>query len=236
MSCRRVCRELLWLARFGELGRDSEPHLEHLSTCRACRDEVGFDRVMVEQLRAALSERVASVAPSPGAWDAILARARDPEPRLGGWRAWSSSIVGRLRLTALAASGLALILALNTQIVPMAVPTTTDGNSFTEAIRLGGSELRAASSRPASRPALVAVATVTDAVGAFTSMTPMPPVAPDTQDDGLGSEEPAPDPVRVVFLPADTYPTDWADGADEPQEKEEATDPMPAASEPGEPS
>ena len=64
MSCRRTCRELLWLTRFGEFGPSSAPHLEHLSGCRSCRDEVGFDRAMVQQLRLALAVRVTSDTPS----------------------------------------------------------------------------------------------------------------------------------------------------------------------------
>jgi RNA polymerase sigma-70 factor (ECF subfamily) len=81
MKCRRICRELLWLARFGEFGPSSQPHLDHLANCRGCRDEVGFDRAMVEQLRIALAERIADAAPSPSAFDRIWARAQTPEPR-----------------------------------------------------------------------------------------------------------------------------------------------------------
>lgn len=235
MSCKRVCRELLWLTRFGEIGPDSGPHLEHLSTCRSCRDEVGFDREMVERLRAALAERVADAAPSPGAWEAILERARAPEPQLVGWRAWSSALVGRLRLTALAASSLALILALNSQLVPMTVPAATDGGTFTETIRLGRGELRAATGRVVTRPALTPVPSVTDAVGAFTVLTPLRGSAAEEEPDP--AEEPAADGLRVEFLPADTYPVAWADEADETQPQEgPPTAPAPLASEPGEPS
>ena len=78
MSCRRICRELLWLARFGEFGPSSAPHLDHLAGCSACRDEVGFDRALVQQLRLALAERIASDEPSPSAWDVILERAPRP--------------------------------------------------------------------------------------------------------------------------------------------------------------
>lgn len=133
MSCRRICRELLWLARFGELGPSSAPHLEHLSSCRACRDEVGFDRAMVEQLRRALAARIEHASPSPTAWDAILARARTPEPpparRL--WE-WSAALVSRLRVaTAVAGTGLALVLALNMEIVP-AVTEPSDAGTVGE--------------------------------------------------------------------------------------------------------
>jgi hypothetical protein len=232
MSCRRVCRELLWLARFGELGPDSQPHLDHLTNCRGCRDEVGFDRAMVEQLRAALAERIAHAAPSPRAWETILERARAPEPRSMGWRAWSSALVGRLRLTALAASGLALVLALNTQVVPMTVPAATDaGPPTSESITLARVVPRGGSSDDRSET-VTAEASVTDAVGAFTTTTPLPPSAVDPEDGaGAPNEESSVTEVRVVFL--DTYATEWAD---EPDEAAEDRAPVPLASEPGEPS
>jgi hypothetical protein len=191
---------------------------------------------MVAQLRAALADRVADAAPSPGAWEAILERTRAPEPQLVGWRAWSSAVVGRLRLTALAASSLALILALNSQVIPLSVPSTTDGSTFTETIRLGRGELRAASGRVPNVPALAPVASVADAVGALTVMTPLPPAADEGNDEGGMTEEHDAGGVRIVFLPADTYPAEWADAADEAQEEGAAADPMPLASEPGEPS
>lgn len=129
MKCRRICRELLWLSRFGELGPSSQPHLDHLAGCRGCRDEVGFDRAMVEQLRIALAARIENAAPSSAAWERILVRAQAPEPapavRL--WQ-WSTAVVGRLRFaTAMAGTGLALLLALNTQVVGL--PGTTDSST-----------------------------------------------------------------------------------------------------------
>jgi anti-sigma factor RsiW len=127
MSCRRICRELLWSVRFGELDVSSEPHLEHLAGCGACRDEVGFDREMVRQLRAALSARVDGMAPSATAWEGILRRTQAPEP--GRWAAlWSRSlgVVVRIRTaTAMAGTGLALVLALNTQVSSIAGPAST---------------------------------------------------------------------------------------------------------------
>lgn len=120
MSCRRACRELLWLTRFGEFGPSSAPHLEHLAGCRACRDEVGFDRAMVQQLRLALAVRVTNATPSESTWERILARAQTPEPSqpTGIWR-WLASIVARQRMaTAMAGTGLALVLALNMEVVP----------------------------------------------------------------------------------------------------------------------
>lgn len=127
MKCRRICRELLWFTRFGELGPSSKPHLEHLAECRSCRDEVGFDRAMVDQLRAALAARIAHAAPSPTAWERIRAQAQVPEPRPAArLLAWTNGLVGRLRFaTAMTGTGLALLLALNTQIVPVGVPATT---------------------------------------------------------------------------------------------------------------
>jgi hypothetical protein len=136
MKCRRICRELLWLARFGEFGPSSQPHLDHLAACRGCRDEVGFDRAMVEQLRRALAERIAHATPSPSAFDQIWARAQVPEPRPAArlW-GWSTALVGRMRFaTAMASTGLALVLALNMNVVPLAVPApagTNDADSAT---------------------------------------------------------------------------------------------------------
>ena len=87
MSCGRIRRELLWLSRFGELDSDSQPHIDHLVGCRSCRDAIGVDRMMVEQLRIALATRVANASPPAGAWERILARAqapnRGPLARLG---------------------------------------------------------------------------------------------------------------------------------------------------------
>jgi hypothetical protein len=131
MSCRRICRELLWLARFGEFGPSSQPHLDHLAGCRSCRDEVGFDRAMVEQLRIALASRVENANPPATTWDRILARAQTPEPRPAErlW-VWSTGLVGRLRFaTAMAGTGLALVLAMNTQIVPADLGVTGDASA-----------------------------------------------------------------------------------------------------------
>lgn len=120
MTCRRICRELIWQARFGELGPGSTPHLEHLTDCRACRDELGFDRALVRQLRTALAERVEGAAPSPRAWEGILARMARPEPQPSRLRAWSATLVARLRFgSAMAGATLAFVLALNIDVVPV---------------------------------------------------------------------------------------------------------------------
>ena len=118
MRCRRICRELLWLARFGEFGPSSAPHLDHLASCRGCRDEVGFDRALVQQLRVALAERIASEEPSPSAWGVILARAQAPERGLGGsLRDHAAGLASRLRTaTAVSAMALAAIIATSTQV------------------------------------------------------------------------------------------------------------------------
>ncbi len=120
MTCRRICRELLWQARFGELGPGSAPHLEHLTDCRSCRDELGFDRALVRQLRTALAARIEGAVPSPQAWQGVLARMSRPEPRPSRLRAWSTLLVARLRVgSAMAGATLAVVMALNVEIVPV---------------------------------------------------------------------------------------------------------------------
>ena len=140
MSCRRICRELLWLSRFGELGPSSQPHLDHLVGCRACRDEVGFDREMVRQLRVALAERIEGMQPSSSAWEGILRRAQTPEPnRLATWWQRSLGVVGRLRTaTAMAGTGLALVLALNMEVMPLAGPASSATSAASVEAGAGG--------------------------------------------------------------------------------------------------
>jgi hypothetical protein len=141
MSCRRICRELLWLSRFGELGPSSQPHLDHLVGCRSCRDEVGFDREMVRQLRVALAERIDGLQPSSSAWEGILRRAQAPEPsRFAAWWRRSIGLVGRLRTaTAMAGTGLALVLALNMEVIPQAAPVPSEAPpTSVEADAFGG--------------------------------------------------------------------------------------------------
>ncbi len=118
MSCRRIRRELLWLVRFGDFDAGSAPHLEHLSGCQRCRDEVGLDRGLVRQLRTALAERIGDATPSPSAWEGVLARMRQPEPSVT--RQWPARLAGLLRAgSAMAGASLALVLALNLEMVPI---------------------------------------------------------------------------------------------------------------------
>jgi hypothetical protein len=119
MSCRRICRELVELFRFGELDRRSAPHLEHLATCRHCRDEVGFDRELVDRLRTALAQRVEHEGPSGSAFAAILARTQSDEAF--GWRRWlrlnPGLLADRLRAASgVAVVGLAVLLSTGTQL------------------------------------------------------------------------------------------------------------------------
>lgn len=133
MNCPRVCRELRWLARFGELGPSSQPHLDHLADCAACRYEVGFDRAMVQQLRSALAMRISGMTPSPEAWERILRRAQAPEPVAARLWSRSTAMLGRLRTaTAVAGTGLALVLALNMEVVPVAMPSASESALTTQ--------------------------------------------------------------------------------------------------------
>jgi hypothetical protein len=118
MSCRRICQELLWLTRFGELGPSSAPHLDHLAGCRHCRDEIGFDRALVQQLRVALAARVDGEEPSPQAWDGILRRAQAPDRGLAAFlRAHAGALALRLRTaTAISAVALAGVIATSTHV------------------------------------------------------------------------------------------------------------------------
>ena len=122
MSCGRVRRELIEIVRFGDFGPSAASHLEHLSNCRHCRDEVGFDRALVAQLRRALEARLDPGTPPSRAWYAILREVQRPEPR-AGFLTWSASLVGWLRTgTAMAGTGLALVLVLQMEVVPVSSP------------------------------------------------------------------------------------------------------------------
>jgi hypothetical protein len=137
MSCRKVCRELVELFRFGELDRRSAPHLEHLATCRGCRDEVGFDRELVERLRFALAQRIEHEGPSGAAFAAILARAQSTEPL--GWRRWlrlnPGVLAERLRAASgVAVVGLAVLLSTGTQIDIVQAPDRPSGNERSSSV------------------------------------------------------------------------------------------------------
>jgi hypothetical protein len=118
MRCRRISRELLWLARFGEFGPSSAPHLDHLVHCGQCRDEVGFDRALVRQLRIALAERANDANPSPAAWGVIRQRAQTPERGIAGFlHDHAAALAARLRTaTAISAIALAGVIATSTQV------------------------------------------------------------------------------------------------------------------------
>jgi len=166
MRCRRICRELLWLARFGEFGPSSAPHLDHLAHCGNCRDEVGFDRALVQQLRTALAERSEQATPSPFAWGVILQRAQTPERGIGAFlHRRAGELAARLRTaTAITAMALAGIIATSTNVAithPEAgsaereVLTSTAGEQF---------ERRALLPRPRAATARVPVIHVPAAV------------------------------------------------------------------------
>ena len=125
MSCHRVRRALLGMTRFGEFGPDSELHLDHLSACRPCRDEVGCDRELIRQLRVALAARVEGMEPRATVWDQVRVLAQQPERARfrWPWRRASDAIGVSRSLTAMAGTGLALVLALNTQVVTVTQPS-----------------------------------------------------------------------------------------------------------------
>jgi hypothetical protein len=139
MRCRRICRELLWLARFGEFGPSSAPHLDHLAQCGNCRDEVGFDRALVQQLRTALAERIANDEPSAGAWSVILERAQTPERGIGAFlHDQLVAMAARLRTaTAITAVALAGIIATTTQV---SITHPEAGSAETEVVRNSAGE------------------------------------------------------------------------------------------------
>lgn len=205
MRCRRICRELLWLARFGEFGPSSQPHLDHLASCRGCRDAVGFDRAMVEQLRTALAQRIQAAEPSPSAWAGILARASTPEPAPAArfWE-WSTAFLARLRwATAMAGTGLALVLALNMEIVPIGV-VTTDAAPVTERTSLPQVPRMLAGISPITQlapdEAGVAGAVRPDSNDTLTIPSRLVPVRSDSESESPEPvEQPPATEVRLVF-------------------------------------
>ena len=231
MSCRRVRRELLDTVRFGELGPGSAAHLDHLAGCRACRDDVGFDRALVAQLRRALAARVEPFSPPPRAWYAILAEAQRPEPRASVW-AWSTAFVGRLRTaTAMAGTGLALLLALNMEVVPVTAPAPAPAEA--EEVTL-----QRVPRLVTGRTTLVALANLSDAIGGGASSVPDPELQlmhadtrvaprPRVNDSSPTSSDSATQ-LRLVVRPSQT-PEEDRDAA--PVRAPSATDPADAAGE-----
>jgi anti-sigma factor RsiW len=113
VSCSRVRRELLEHFRFPqELGSRSGPHLAHLESCAACREEVGINRELVEQLRRALRERVEGSDPSAASWDLVRRRTveRPPTPWTMRVVRWGSllpaAVAGILMLATVSETGL----------------------------------------------------------------------------------------------------------------------------------
>jgi hypothetical protein len=115
VSCNKVRRELLEHFRFPmELWSRSGPHLAHLESCAACREEVGINRELVEQLRRALRERVESSEPSAASWDLVRRRALDRPARswtmrvlrLGGGGLLPAAVAGVLMFATVSETGL----------------------------------------------------------------------------------------------------------------------------------
>jgi hypothetical protein len=219
MRCRRICRELLWLARFGEFGPSSAPHLDHLATCGGCRDEVGFDRALVQQLRVALAERIASEEPSPGAWSVILARAQTPEHGLGDFlRGHLVSLAARLRTaTAVSAVALAAIVATSTQV---AITHPAGGSAETEVVQSADGEqferqpLVPRPRRVATPVVYVAAVAPHDPEAAFLVSASLPPVATASGDE-VEAEETVVESAVVIRPPfSQLSPADPVDSRD----------------------
>jgi hypothetical protein len=248
MSCRRICRELLSFVRFGELGPRSQPHLDHLAGCSSCRDEVGYDREMVQRLRAALAARVDGMDPSPRAWEQILRRAQAPDPAPAeGWLARLGAAAARRRTTtAMAGTALALVLALNMEVVSIMPALPTDAPMEAVVADVGDTDsLRWA--RPSEvRPDPTVV---NGAAAPRTVVTTQPEVRMTGIVAGLtppsaaaAPPEPAPE-VRVVFRSvepvgplADDDRLDTGSRAQEEPDEEPEPPPAGSPAEPGQPS
>lgn len=242
MSCRRVCRELLWLARFGELGPSSQPHLDHLAGCRGCRDEVGFDREMVRQLRIALAARVEGMQPPASAWEAILRRAQAPEPsRFVSWWQRSVGLVGRLRTaTAIAGTGLALVLALNMEVVPVTrgAPVDTSVESPDLSMLEDPMPFAAQASHATAAAGEVAVTPARPHPEATLTLPPSRAAASEEPTEETGDAPPGEYVVLEIRFGRSSASVPPASAADEPAPADEASAPAPAPSpaEPGQPS
>jgi hypothetical protein len=229
MRCRRICRELLWLSRFGEFGPSSAPHLDHLAGCRACRDEVGFDRALVQQLRVALAERIANEEPSPGTWSIILARAQAPE--VSGLAALLGGLVGRLRTaTAVSAVALAAIIATSTQISvmhPEAGSAETEVRRSTAGDQFERQPLIPRPRRIATPVLYVPAAAPSDPEVAFIVGASLPIGPGDVADDEPAAEETVIEaelsigPALSRLTPADSHDTDPSGPARDPVPRED---------------
>ena len=206
MSCRRVCRELLSFVRFGELGPRSQPHLDHLADCGSCRDEIGYDREMVQRLRMALAARIEGMDPSPDVWERILRRAQAPDPvPADGWLARLGAAAARRRTTtAMAGTALALVLALNMEVVSIMPVSPTDAPM--EAMDTTITALERADPQRWARPSAIRPS---DVVPEAVEPRVVVSTQPETRMTGIvagltppraaaAAPEPAPE-VRVVF-------------------------------------
>jgi hypothetical protein len=235
MSCRRICRELLWLSRFGELGPSSQPHLDHLVGCRSCRDEVGFDREMVRQLRVALAERIDGLQPSSSAWETILKRAQAPEP--SGFAAWwqrSIGLVGRLRTaTAMAGTGLALVLALQMEVMPLPATSPSEGAESSASVLATGAF--DGTRVPASERSVSAIPQVRTGKPHPESVMALPLARPDVPDMQVVLSPPGElNTLELTFRTVSTPPKTGT--TDEPAEPEAEIEPAPSPAELGIPS
>jgi hypothetical protein len=234
MSCRRIRRELLWLVRFGDFDAGSAPHLDHLASCQDCRDEVGLDRALVRQLRTALAARIGDATPSPSAWEGVLARMRQPEPRVA--RPWTSKLAAFLRAgSAMAGASLALVVALNLEIAPIGAAPSPDVSAVTASAPAGhGSGLRhwegrapAADAGPVNEASgsVVWVPTVSEQLPLGRAALQAPP--PAQADTELTNN------FVVRVIPVDMGSAASSSGTDDPPQDEPA---VPAATPVGEPS
>ena len=247
MSCRRICRELVSQARFGELGPDSARHLEHLTACRGCRDELGFDRALVRQLRTALAQRIDGAAPSPQAWQGVLARMAAAEHRPSRMRAWSTTLVNRLRVgSAMTGATLAFVMALQVEVVPVR-PSDAGAESQPQAaaparpITLADGFPQAAATTPyapADEPAgdvwVAPVTPVTPGIGAQepeklpilgARTQPAAPTPADAPDEESAAAERAAPTVRLV--PADAATLGGQDAPDAGETEPATEEPVP---------
>lgn len=221
MRCKRICRELLWLARFGEFGPSSAPHLDHLAGCSGCRDEVGFDRALVQQLRITLAERIANEEPSPGAWNVILARAQAaPERGIAEYlRANAISLASRLRTaTAVTAVALAGIIATSTPVAishPEAGSAETEVRSGTDGDRFDLQTLVPRLPPTATPVVYVAAATPSDPEALFLIGASLP-AAVATPSTDTEAANPTTESIVIGALFSRLTPADPVGGRDDP--------------------